>query len=133
MNWRLVFTLSLIGLAMGIATVFVIPSRVEPLFWLAIFVFCAWTIARRTERLRFLHGLALGVANSIWITSAHLLLFDGYVARHAQEAQAMAGMPLPPRAMMVMTGPVIGVVSGVVIGLLALGAARLARPRSALG
>jgi hypothetical protein len=41
MNWKLIITLSLFGLAMGIATVFVVPSTVEPLCWLAIFVVCA--------------------------------------------------------------------------------------------
>jgi hypothetical protein len=132
MSWRLVFTLSLFGAAMGIATVYVVPSTVEPLFWLAIFALCAWTVARRVERLRFLHGLALGIANSIWITSAHVLLFDAYVARHPREVEAMANMPLPPRVMMAVTGPVIGVASGVVIGLLALGAGWLVKPRRAL-
>jgi uncharacterized membrane protein len=33
MNWKLIFLLSLFGLAMAIATVFVIPSNIEPLFW----------------------------------------------------------------------------------------------------
>jgi len=33
-------------LAMGIATVFVIPSNIEPWFWLLIFGVCAFLIAR---------------------------------------------------------------------------------------
>ena len=40
MNWKLIFLLSLFGLAMGIATVYVIPSRLEPMFWLAISILC---------------------------------------------------------------------------------------------
>lgn len=47
MNWPLILKLSLFGLVMGIATVFVIPSRVEPLFWLGIFVVCAYVIAKQ--------------------------------------------------------------------------------------
>ena len=47
MNWKLIFGLSLFGLAMAFATVFVIPSNVEPLFWLAIFIVCAVVIAKR--------------------------------------------------------------------------------------
>jgi hypothetical protein len=46
MDWKLVFQLSLFGLAMGIATVFVIPSNIEPWFWLLIFGVCAFLIAR---------------------------------------------------------------------------------------
>jgi hypothetical protein len=135
MSWPLVFLLSLFGLAMGIATVFVVPSSVEPLFWIVIFVVCAYIIAKAAPGRPFLHGLAVGVANSVWITTAHVLLFDQYIARHSQEAQMMASLPWPgsPRIMMAITGPVIGVVSGVVLGLFALVAARLVRRSASAG
>ena len=50
MNWKLIFGLSLFGLAMAIATVFVIPSKIEPFFWLAIFIICAIVIAKGDHR-----------------------------------------------------------------------------------
>jgi hypothetical protein len=133
-NWRLVFELSLFGLAMGIATVFVIPSNVEPVFWLAIFIVCAYIIAVRCRRLYFVHGLVVGIVNSIWITASHVLLFNQYIARHPQEAAMMKSMPLPdsPRVMMLLTGPVIGVISGCVLGLFAFIASWLVRRRSAV-
>ena len=34
MKWKLIFLLSLFGLAMAFATVFWIPSMIEPVFWL---------------------------------------------------------------------------------------------------
>ena len=61
---------------MGIATVFVIPSKFEPAFWLVIFLICAYLIAKRGPAKFFLHGLPLGLANSVWITAVHVLLFD---------------------------------------------------------
>ena len=135
MNWKLIFGLSLFGLAMGIATVFVIPSRLEPMFWLAIFVLSAYLIATNSPDRYFLHGLLLGVANSVWITASHILLFDRYLASHAQEAKMMMSesMPLSPRVMMALVGPVIGVVSGVVIGLFAMAARKLVGSRRANG
>jgi hypothetical protein len=120
MNWTLVLLLSLFGFAMAFATVFVIPSTTEPLFWLAIFVVCAYVIARRAPGRFFLHGLMVGIVNSVWITSAHLLFFDQYVANHPQEAQMMTKMPLAPKVMMAVTGPIVGVVSGVILGLFAM-------------
>ena len=122
MNWKLILQLSLFGLVMGVATVFVIPSTVEPFFWLAIFVFSAWAIIRRAPSRPFGHGVLVGLANSVWMTGAHVLLFHSYVARHAQEMAMMAGGPLPthPRAMMLGMGPLIGLVSGLVIGFFAL-------------
>ena len=127
MNWRLIFQLSLFGLAMGLATVFVIPSTIEPVIWLAIFIVSAYAIARGAPGQYFLHGLSVGIANSVWITAAHVLLFHSYVARHSSEMAMMGSMPLPthPRLMMTLTGPVIGVISGIVIGLFALLASKL--------
>jgi hypothetical protein len=132
MNWKLIFQLSLFGLAMGIATVYVIPSKIELAFWLAIFLYCAYVIAKCAGGGNFLHGLLLGIANSVWITGAHVLLFKRYLAGHAQEAAAMQQGPLAshPREMMLIVGPLIGVVSGVIIGLLALLAGKMIKAPS---
>jgi hypothetical protein len=127
MNWKLIIQLSMFGLAMGIATVFVIPSNIEPLFWLVIFVICAFMIAARNSVKYFLHGLLVGIVNSVWITASHILMFDRYIANHAQEAAMMASMRLTasPKVMMAVMGPVIGVASGVVLGVFAVIAVRL--------
>ncbi|MFN7924421.1 MAG: hypothetical protein U0Q16_30235 [Bryobacteraceae bacterium] len=129
MNWNLIFKLSMFALAMGIATVFVIPSNMEPLFWLPIFLICAFLIAKNAPGQFFLHGLALGLINCLWVTGAHILLFDQYAANHAAEAEMMKSMPMPdsPRLMMALFGPMIGLVSGVVIGLFALAANKIVK------
>lgn len=131
MNWKLIFLLSLFGLAMGIATVFVIPSKIEPAFWLVIFLFCAYLIAKGTAGagMHFLHGVLLGLANSVWITASHVLLFDRYIAGHAQEAAMMQNpsIPLSPKAMMSVVGPVIGLISGVILGIFAVIAGKLVK------
>ena len=131
MNWKLIFLLSLFGLAMGIATVFWIPSNIEPLFWLVIFGISAYFIAARCSSRYFLHGLLVSIVNSIWITASHVLLFDQYIANHAREAAMMTSWPMPgsPRLMMAVIGPVIGVVSGLVLGLFAFIASKLVKPR----
>lgn len=127
MNWKLVLQLSMFGLGMGIATVFIIPSSIEPAFWLVIFVVCAYLIAKRVASKHFLHGLLLGLANSVWITLAHVLLADRYLATHIREASMMATSPsgFSPRTMMAVVGPLVGLVSGVVIGVLAVLAGKI--------
>ena len=134
MNWKLILYLSLFGLVMGIATVYWIPSNVEPFVWLVIFVISAILIARNCRRLPFVHGLLVSVANSVWITAAHVLLFDQYLANHPQEASMMQSMARPDlaREMMAVMGPVIGGISGVVLGIFSLIAFKLvARNRPA--
>jgi len=74
-NWKLVFQLSLLGLAMALGTVFFVPAKIEPLFWLVIFVTCAIVIAKKCTKKHFLHGLSVSLANCVWITTAHIALF----------------------------------------------------------
>ena len=133
MNWKLIFSLSLFGLVMAFGTVYVIASNVEPIFWLAIFLVCALVIAKRAPVSCFLHGLMVGIVNSVWVTGAHVLLFARYIAGHHREAAMMTSMPLPthPRVMMLIVGPVIGVVSGAIMGVLALGLSKLVTRRPA--
>ena len=130
MNWKLILQLSLFGLVMGVATVFFISSSVEPFCWLVVFLISAYAIARGAPGRPFLHGVYVGLANSVWVTGAHILLADQYLARHAREAAMMNSMPMPthPRLMMALMGPVIGLLSGVVLGIFAVVATRLVRP-----
>jgi len=127
MNYRLILQLSLFGLAMSIATVYWITSNLEPAFWLVIFVICAYIIARKCSEKYFLNGFMVSIANCIWITSAHLILFNSYLLNHSKEAERMASMPMheSPRWLMLMTGTVIGIVSGLILGLFALLASKM--------
>lgn len=131
MNIRLIFLLSLFGLGMAFGTVYLIPSNIEPVFWLVIFLMCAYLIARNAPGKFFLHGFLVSIMNSVWITAAHLILFNDYIANHEREAAMMSddSSPLSPKIMMLITGPLIGVVSGLVLGLFAYLAARLFRKR----
>jgi len=124
MNWKLVFQLSLLGLIMAIGTVFVIPPNIEPLLWLVAFLASAYLIAVRAPGRYFLHGLCVGLANCVWVTGFHVLFFSRYVAGHPREAAMMSSMQ-HPRWMMLAVGPVVGVISGCVIGILAIIAAKL--------
>ena len=130
MNWKLIVQLSLFGLAMAIGTVFFISSNIEPVFWLAIFLVCAFIIAKRAPGRHFLHGLAVGLVNCVWVTGAHVGFFSTYIANHPREAEMMTQMPLRmhPRLMMLIIGPFVGVISGVILGLFAWVASKLVKP-----
>jgi hypothetical protein len=131
MNWKLIFQLSLFGLAMGICTVYWIPSNVEPFFWLAIFIICAYLIARNCAGKFFLHGLLVSLVNCVWVTGAHVLLFKTYANNHPKEIDQMVTMfqSNRPRLLMLFTGPVIGLISGLVLGLFAFIASRIWKSR----
>ena len=127
MNWKLVLQLSTFGLVMGLATVFFIPPTIESGVRVAIFLASAVLIAKKCPSKRFRHGLFVGIANSVWITGAHVLFFDSYIASHPREAEMMKSSPMDPKLLLIFTGPVVGVVSGILIVLLALLAGRMFR------
>jgi hypothetical protein len=127
MNWKLIFQLSLFGLAMALATISLIPSAIEPIFWLFIFSLCAFLIAKKAPGKHFLHGFLVSLVNCVWITAAHVAFYVTYMANHPEQAEMNTRMPLPdhPQLMMLLTGPVIGAVSGLVLGLFSLIAGKL--------
>lgn len=134
MNWKLILLLSLFGLAMAIATVFFIPTNVEPFCWLAIFVICAFLIAMNCAEKYFLNGLFVSLANAVWITSAHILLYDTYLTNHVHEVANMERMQihLGPKLLMLITGPVIGLISGLILGLFAFVASKIVSKQKSL-
>jgi len=127
MNKILLVKLSFFGLAMALATVFWIPSTFEPFLWLAIFIFCAYLIAKKSSELFFVQGFLLRILNTIWVTAIHILFSTTYLTNHPEANELIASSPLPnsPKLMMLMTGPIIGVISGLILGIFASIAARI--------
>ena len=120
MNWKIIFQLSVFGLIMAIATISLIPEKVEFIFWLAIFIFCAYIIAKVVGRRHFLHGFCVSLVNCIWITAAHILFYSTYIANHPSVAKMSEDHPiLPshPRLAMLIMGPLFGIVFGLILGL----------------
>ena len=119
MNWKLIFQLSLFGLAMAFATVFWIPGNVEMLFWLPIFIVCAYIIAKKVSGKYFLHGFMVSIFNCVWIVAAHIIFYDTYISNHPQEAEMVTkmGMEANPKLMMLTMGPIFGAIFGLILGL----------------
>ena len=134
MNWKLCMLLSIGGLLMGIATIYVIPASIEPFFWLAIFIVCAILVARFAPGKYFLHGFTISLLNSVWVTLAHISRYDAYVATHPEFLQTVQTLPPAlandPRMLMALTGPIIGILTGLVLGLFCWIASKVIRPRT---
>ena len=128
MNWKLIFALSLFGLAMAIGSLFGL-GMIEPLLWLLIFIVYAWLIATRAPGKYFLHGFLASVVNSIWITAMHAAFFSMYAKNNPQFVQS-APPGINPRVLMIVMGPVFGVLFGLVAGLFAFIASRIVKKRA---
>ncbi len=125
MNWKLIIQLSFFGLIMAFATISLIPEKIEPAFWLVIFLFCAYVIAKVVPGKYFLHGFMVSIFNCIWITAAHIYFYDSYIAHHPDMATMYKG--IYPRKMMLVYGPAFGVMFGIVLGLFAFVASKIVK------
>jgi hypothetical protein len=123
MNWKLIFQLSIFGLIMAFATISLVPENIEWAFWLVIFVFCAYTIAKAAPGKYFLHGFLVSMVNCVWITGAHGFFYASYTANHPQMAAMYTGNH--PRLMMLVYGPVAGAIFGIILGLFAFVASKI--------
>lgn len=131
MNWKLIFQLSIFGFIMAWGTVQLIPEAVEPVFWVIIFAFCAWVIARACNGRYFMHGFLVSMVNCIWITGVHMIFRATYLAHHPQMASMNTNMPaswqLHPRLSMLIMGPLFGVGFGIILGLFSFIASKIVR------
>ena len=119
MNWKLTVQLSIFGLVMAIATISWIPTRIEPFIWLVIFIIVAGIIGKQVSDKYFYHGFIVSIFNSVWITVVHLIFFESYMANHPELIEVNPMYELN-RWTMAATGPIIGVVSGLILGLLSM-------------
>jgi hypothetical protein len=129
MNWKLIFQLSIFGLIMAFGTISLIPQNIEPVFWVVIFIFCAFVIAKAGPGKYFLHGFLVSLVNCIWITAVHIIFVKTYMMAHPQMAEMNSKMPaslaIHPRLAMLITGPLFGIASGIVLGLFAFIASKI--------
>jgi lysylphosphatidylglycerol synthetase-like protein (DUF2156 family) len=131
MNWKIILQLSLFGLIMAFGTVSLIPEKIEPLFWLVIFIFCAYIIAKVCSGKYFLHGFMLSIFNSVWITAVHAIFVATYIKNHPDMSPANMHMPAAmyshPRELMVIMGPIFGAIFGLFQGLFAFVASKIVK------
>jgi hypothetical protein len=127
MDWNLVGRLSLLGLALGAVTAFVVPPAVETWLWLAIIALSAYAIARSKVPRPFAHRFAMAVLAIVWHTLVHVLFFEHFARVNAEYVESIRKLPLDPRITLLLIGPVVGTFSGVVVGIFAVIAARFVR------
>ena len=131
MNWKIIFQLSVFGLIMAFGTLALIHQNVEPIFWLFIFVFCAWVIAKVCNGKFFLHGFLVSMVNCIWITIAHVMFNKTYMANHPDFANMNKSLPpslaAHPQLAMALTGILLGALSGVILGFFSIIASKIVK------
>ena len=131
MKLKLIIQLSAFGLIMALGTISLIPQQIEPAFWLIIFAFCAYVIAKVAPGKYFLHGFLVSLFNCVWIIALHTIFYDTYIANHpgvsSMNSDAPVSVATHPRLVQAIFGAIIGVISGVVLGLFSVIASKFVK------
>jgi hypothetical protein len=130
MNWKLIFTLSLSGLLMGVLTSFVVTSEVEMYVWIPIMLIIAYFVAKQASGKYFLHGFLTSVFSGFWLLLVHALLWDNFYALNKVSMDAdFAGMPqgFSMKIIMLAVTPLVGAFFGLIQGLLAFLASKIVK------
>jgi hypothetical protein len=132
MNWKVIVALSGFGAAMGIASVFGLLRGNEALFWLIIGIVSAVWVARRVQHKYFIHGLIVGIIWGLAASIIQVAFFQTYLINNPESAKQMKQVPgsLNSRFFILMLAPIIGVVTGLLLGALSWIAAKVMRRNS---
>jgi hypothetical protein len=113
MNWKLIFLLSLPGLALSFATVYIIPNNIAIYLWIAVYVFCAFVMAKKNEATQkysskpYWSIVFVGYLMSIWIGTVHYVFFDAYVSFQPKVLEQLKNSP-EARWRLLVTNLVVG-------------------------
>ena len=72
------------------------------------------------------------MVNSVWITAAHVIYYDTYMANHPEMVEMNVNMPLKDHSqlMMIIMGPIFGVVFGLILGLFSFISGKIVKKNS---
>jgi hypothetical protein len=129
MHWKAIIILSGFGVAMSSASIFGLIGGNEALFWLIGGMVSAIWLALRVPDKHFVHGLVVGILWGLITALIQVAFFQTYLANNPERAKQMQQVPasLNPRVFILMLAPIIGVVTGLILGALSWIVAKVIR------
>lgn len=127
MNWKMILALALLGLIMGIASLFGWTQNIELVLWIIIAAVAAFPLATNKAGKPFLHGLLAGLLMGVCNSLIQFGFFEMYLANNPAAGEQFSKIPggISARFFVVLVGPAVGLMYGVFMGLLGLIATKL--------
>jgi hypothetical protein len=121
MDWKVIIILSAIGLIMGLLSVKGFTQKLEPFLWLLFGIATSLVLSKNIDHKTFLHGLLIGLAWGIINGLTQSVFFDTYITNNPSMQQNLQKTTfVQPRYFVLMTAPIVGLVTGLVLGGLSL-------------
>jgi len=121
MNWLLIILLSIFGAVMGFLSIKGYTGKLEPFLWLLFGIISALFLSKNVENKVFMHALLIGLFWGILNAIIQSIFFDQYLASNPslQERFKNTGS-IKPQYFVLIMGPLIGLITGAVLGGLSL-------------
>jgi hypothetical protein len=121
MDWKVIIILSAIGLIMGLLSVKGFTQKLEPFLWLLFGIATSLVLSKNIDNKTFLHGLLIGLSWGIINGLTQSVFFDTYLSNNPQLQQNFSKTSfMQPKYFVLVTGPIIGLITGLVLGGLSL-------------
>ena len=120
MDWKLVLLLSAIGIIMGLLSLKGFTQKIEPFLWLLFGLATSLILSKNIDR-PFLHGIAIGIGWGVLNGLIQSAIFDTYLSNNPSLQQSFQKKAfVPPRYFVLLTAPIIGLITGLFLGGLSL-------------
>jgi uncharacterized membrane protein YeaQ/YmgE (transglycosylase-associated protein family) len=132
MNWKLILSLSVFGVVMGLASVSGVTKGIEGWLWLVVWLICVVWIARAVATKRFQHGFMVGFIGGAVAPLIQGLLYSTYTKNNPEMTQQFDRVTqgLPARPFVMVSGLIIGLITGLVVGAVTWVAGKFIKPAS---
>lgn len=117
MNWIIILLLSCFGLLMGMLAVKGYTHKIEPFLWLLFAVVSIIVVNTNIDERVFIHGLCIGLMWGILNGWTQAVFFKSYIANNPALKENFDKITfMPARLFPLLSGPVIGLISGLILG-----------------
>ena len=112
---------------MGFASVFGITGSKEWVFWIIIWLVFAVIIAKNVKTKLLGHGIMIGILAAFTGGIVKAFLYSTYLVNNPDFAEKAKTVPasLSGEAIMIFTSPVVGLLTGFVLGVFAIIASKI--------
>jgi hypothetical protein len=136
MNWKLILSLALINVLLGLLTIFGLLGSTATWIGLLILAVMAVVLGRFAEKKYFMHGFLTGVIGSLVAAVLQFALYDTYVANNPELAQSMDKLQevfpsFDGSWMTLLFAPLGAAFNGAILGLLAILGGKIFGPKPA--
>ena len=121
MNWTIILLLSSFGLVMGLLSIKGYIQKLETFLWILFGIITSLILSKNIDNKTFLHALLIGLFWGVLNGLTQSAFYDQYLANNANlQERFKQSTFIQPRYLVLVTGPVIGLITGLVLGGLTL-------------